>query len=47
MSSTFDANEKLATQALKEDFKFHLRKTNLQESLRKAEEEISSMKNKY
>jgi chromosome segregation ATPase len=47
MSSTFDANEKLATQALKEAFEFRLQKTNLQESLRKAEEEIASMKKQY
>lgn len=47
MSSTFDANEKLATQALKEASEFRLQKTNLQESLRKAEEEIASMKKQY
>lgn len=47
MSSTFDANEKLATQALKEASEFRLQKNNLQESLRKAEEEIVSMKKQY
>lgn len=47
MSSTFDANEKLATQALKEASEFRIQKTNLQESLRKAEEEIVSMKKQY
>lgn len=47
MSSTFDANEKLATQALKEASEFRLEKTSLQESLRKAEEEIVSMKKQY
>ncbi|XP_057867295.2 uncharacterized protein LOC131074650 isoform X2 [Cryptomeria japonica] len=44
LTATFDANEKFSTQALAEASELRLQKKNLQETLKKAEEDIMSIR---
>ncbi|XP_057487031.1 uncharacterized protein LOC130773118 [Actinidia eriantha] len=47
MSSTFEENEKLATKALAETSQLRLQKSHLEELLRKANEELESVRDQY
>ncbi|GFZ02135.1 myosin heavy chain-related protein [Actinidia rufa] len=47
MSSTFEENEKLATKALAEASQLRLQKSHLEELLRKANEELESVRDQY
>lgn len=47
MSSTFEANEKLAMQALTEASELHIRKSHLEELLERANEDLGVVKERY